>query len=83
MQVTLLSRGEDYVITMPYAHCKGLILGTLTMELGGTVTIVCERTSYACELEFKLKPFLGEPLAAPSCSQSSTADLFAQVVRMR
>ena len=33
----MLNRGEDYVITMPYAHCKGLILGTLTMEMGGQV----------------------------------------------
>lgn len=29
------------------------------MELGGNVTIVCEKTGYFCELEFKLKGFLG------------------------
>jgi len=42
-------------MTMPYAHCKGILVGTLSMELGGTVSIVCEKTGYFCELEFKLK----------------------------
>ena len=37
MRASLLTRGEDYTITLPYAHCKGLILGTLTMEMGGQV----------------------------------------------
>jgi len=31
------------------------LIGTLTMELGGTVTIKCEKTGYWAELEFKLK----------------------------
>lgn len=34
-------------------------MGTLTMELGGKVTIECEKTGYHTEIEFKLKPFLG------------------------
>lgn len=33
-------------------------MGTLTMELGGKVTIECEKTGYRTELEFKLRPFL-------------------------
>uniref|UniRef100_A0AAR5NY51 Oxysterol-binding protein n=1 Tax=Dendroctonus ponderosae TaxID=77166 RepID=A0AAR5NY51_DENPD len=57
--LTLLPRGEDYKLTVPYAHCKGILMGTLTMELGGKVTIDCEKTGYYTELEFKLKPFLG------------------------
>ena len=44
---------------MPYAHCKGILMGTMTMELGGKVTIECEKTGYYTELEFKLRPFLG------------------------
>ncbi|XP_069937663.1 oxysterol-binding protein-related protein 8, partial [Cherax quadricarinatus] len=56
--LTLLPRGEDYVMNMPYAHCKGILMGTLTMELGGKVTIDCEKTGYRTELEFKLRPFL-------------------------
>ena len=58
-QLTLLPRGENYNLSMPYAHCKGILMGTLSMELGGKVIIDCENTGYKTELEFKLKPFLG------------------------
>eukprot|EP00092_Neocalanus_flemingeri_P017375 GFUD01018792.1.p1 GENE.GFUD01018792.1~~GFUD01018792.1.p1 ORF type:complete len:875 (-),score=158.49 GFUD01018792.1:894-3350(-) len=57
--LSMLARGEDYVMTMPYAHCKGILMGTMTMELGGKVNINCEKTGYNTELEFKLRPFLG------------------------
>jgi len=53
--LTILPRGETYVITMPYAHCKGILVGNLSMELGGPVSIVCEKTGYFTEMEFKLK----------------------------
>jgi len=46
-------------MTLPYAHCKGILMGTLTMELGGKVIIDCGKTGYSTELEFKLRPFLG------------------------
>ncbi|XP_039389713.1 oxysterol-binding protein-related protein 5 isoform X2 [Mauremys reevesii] len=58
-KLTFLNRDEDYIITMPYAHCKGILYGTMTMELGGKVTIECERSNHRAELEFKLKPFFG------------------------
>ena len=38
-KLTLLSRGESYSVSLPYAYCKGLIVGTLTMELGGQVYV--------------------------------------------
>lgn len=57
--LTLLPRGENYSLTIPYAHCKGILMGTLSMELGGKVSIECEKTGYQTEIEFKLKPFLG------------------------
>jgi len=57
--LSMLARGEDYVMTMPYAHCKGILMGTMTMELGGKVNITCEKTGYSTEMEFKLRPFLG------------------------
>ncbi|KAH9496384.1 Oxysterol-binding protein- protein 8 [Bulinus truncatus] len=57
--LTFLERGEDYFMTMPYAHCKGILLGTLTMEMGGKVSIDCPKTGYHCDLDFKLKPFFG------------------------
>ncbi|KAJ8271456.1 hypothetical protein COCON_G00103150 [Conger conger] len=62
-RLVFLSREEEYVISMPYAHCKGILYGTMTLELGGKITIECEKTKYFAELEFKLKPFLGS-----SCS---------------
>ncbi|XP_004393846.1 PREDICTED: oxysterol-binding protein-related protein 5 isoform X2 [Odobenus rosmarus divergens] len=57
--LTFLNLAEDYTLTMPYAHCKGILYGTMTMELGGRVTIECEKTNFQAELEFKLKPFFG------------------------
>ncbi|KRY53188.1 Oxysterol-binding protein-related protein 8 [Trichinella britovi] len=58
-RITLLNRGENYIVTLPYAHCKGLVLGTLSMELGGSVSLTCDRTSYSALIEFKLRPFFG------------------------
>ncbi|XP_025212792.1 oxysterol-binding protein-related protein 5 isoform X4 [Theropithecus gelada] len=57
--LTFLNRAEDYTLTMPYAHCKGILYGTMTMELGGKVTIECAKSNFQAELEFKLKPFFG------------------------
>uniref|UniRef100_A0A8C1D4H6 Oxysterol-binding protein n=1 Tax=Cyprinus carpio carpio TaxID=630221 RepID=A0A8C1D4H6_CYPCA len=58
-RLSFLNRGEDYVMNMPYAHCKGILYGTMTLELGGQVSIACEKTGYSAQLEFRLKPFLG------------------------
>ncbi|XP_077284172.1 oxysterol-binding protein-related protein 8 [Arctopsyche grandis] len=58
-RITLLPLRETYVATSPYAHCKGLLMGTLSMELGGRVTINCPSTSYSADIEFRLKPFIG------------------------
>ena len=57
--VSIVSMFQDYNMTMPYAHCKGILMGTMTMELGGKVIINCEKTGYTTEMEFKLRPFLG------------------------
>nr|XP_021532683.1 oxysterol-binding protein-related protein 5 [Aotus nancymaae] len=53
--LTFLNQAEDYTLTMPYAHCKGLLYGTMTLELGGKVTIECAKNNFQAELEFKLK----------------------------
>ena len=57
--MTVFIASQDYNMTMPYAHCKGILMGTMTMELGGKVCINCEKTGYSTEMEFKLRPFLG------------------------
>ncbi|GMR62677.1 hypothetical protein PMAYCL1PPCAC_32872 [Pristionchus mayeri] len=59
IRIRLLNRGETYTVGLPFANCKGIMIGTMTMELGGQVTIECDRTAYTCLLDFKLKPFLG------------------------
>ncbi len=58
VKLILLNRGEEYIITLPYANCKGILLGKLTMELGGKVSIECVKTGYSAEIEFKLKVIL-------------------------
>jgi len=50
----LIKRNETYTITMPYANCRGILLGSLCLELGGKVEIECSETSCKCELDFKL-----------------------------
>lgn len=55
--ITLLKLGEDYTVNMPYAHVKGILIGSLTAEYGGVVHIKCEKTGYRADIEFKLKPF--------------------------
>ncbi|KJH41159.1 Oxysterol-binding protein [Dictyocaulus viviparus] len=59
LTIALLDRGEKYVVTLPYASCKGIMIGTMTMELGGRVTIDCEKTGYSAILDFLLKPMFG------------------------
>jgi hypothetical protein len=55
VKLILLNRGEEYVVTLPYANCKGILIGKLTMELGGKISIECAKTGYSAEIEFKLK----------------------------
>ncbi|CAL2051936.1 unnamed protein product [Caenorhabditis brenneri] len=59
LKLTLLNLGETYIVNLPYANCKGIMIGTMTMELGGEVNIECEKTGYRTTLDFKLKPMLG------------------------
>ena len=60
--LTLLNLGEEYIVTMPYAHCKGILYGKMTMEFGGKVKIRCEKTGYTTEMEFKLKGLFGRTM---------------------
>ena len=38
-----------------FLFATGILLGTLTAEMGGKVVIKCEKTGYSAEIEFKLK----------------------------
>lgn len=57
-KVSLLSHGEDYILTFPSAYGNS-ILTTPWVELGGTTKISCPQTGYSANIEFKRKPFFG------------------------
>jgi len=38
-----------------FFNCAGILIGSLTAELGGIVNIRCEKTGYNADIEFKLK----------------------------
>jgi len=55
-KITVLSVGEDYVLTFPSAYGRS-ILTTPWVELGGSCKISCPQTGYNATIEFKTKPF--------------------------
>merc|ERR1719186_898243 len=57
-RVSLLSTGEDYVVTFPSAYGRS-ILTTPWVELGGKCDITCPQSGYRAEVEFKCKQFWG------------------------
>lgn len=74
--VYILPFNEEYEVTFPNVYAKGLLFGTLLMELGGSgfiflkviiiliifykVSIICKKTEYRAEIEFKQKPLIGK-----------------------
>ncbi|KAH3757885.1 oxysterol-binding protein 5 [Pelomyxa schiedti] len=52
----LLEWDEEYRFTFPSACAKGFIIGPLTVEFYGKMSIECEKTGYKAEFEFLLKP---------------------------
>lgn len=56
--VNVLDYDEEYVLTFPNGYGRS-ILTVPWIELGGTVTITCQKTGYNCNIEFITKPFYG------------------------
>jgi len=54
-----LKHNEEYTVTFPSAYARGILFGTLLLELVGPVVITCEKSGYRAELEFKAKGFFG------------------------
>ncbi|CAF4376550.1 unnamed protein product [Rotaria sp. Silwood2] len=54
--LTLLDHDERYVMTFPSAYGRS-ILGVPWFEMGGKITIDCEKTGYSANIEFLTKPF--------------------------
>ncbi|KAG0329716.1 hypothetical protein BG000_011967 [Podila horticola] len=49
--------GEDYIITMPNVYARGILFGTMLMELGDVASVKCAKLDLICSLEFKVKGF--------------------------
>ena len=49
--------GEDYVVGNPNIYVRGLLIGTMLLELGDKVTLTCEKSDLCAEIEFKVKGF--------------------------
>lgn len=49
--------GEEYVMTYPNYYSRGIIVGSLLMEIGDTATIRCEKSDLECCIEFVTKGF--------------------------
>lgn len=47
--------GEDYIITMPNVYARGILFGTMLMELGDVASVKCAKLDLVCSLEFKVK----------------------------
>ncbi|GLV39794.1 uncharacterized protein CBL_08140 [Carabus blaptoides fortunei] len=56
--VSVLDYNEEYIVTFPNGYGRS-ILTVPWIELGGSVTITCQKTGYHCNIEFITKPFYG------------------------
>ncbi|TPX57491.1 hypothetical protein SpCBS45565_g08191 [Spizellomyces sp. 'palustris'] len=49
--------GEEYIVTLPNMYARGILFGTMYIELGDTVTIKCPKNDLIAEIEFQTKGF--------------------------
>lgn len=56
--VSVLDYDEEYVVTFPNGYGRS-ILTVPWIELGGSVSITCQKTGYSANIEFITKPFYG------------------------
>nr|CAH8869884.1 unnamed protein product [Trichobilharzia regenti] len=56
--ISLLSHDEEYVVTFPCGYGRN-ILTVPWIELGGKTSIICSKTGYVANIEFRTKPFYG------------------------
>ncbi|KAG0005399.1 hypothetical protein BGZ79_005024 [Entomortierella chlamydospora] len=49
--------GEEYFITMPNIFARGIIIGTMLLELGDSAYVRCPKNDLVCHIEFKVKGF--------------------------
>ncbi|KAF9979917.1 hypothetical protein BGZ75_009070 [Mortierella antarctica] len=49
--------GEEYFITMPNVYARGILFGTMLLELGDVAAVRCPKLDLICSLEFKVKGY--------------------------
>ncbi|KAJ3053738.1 hypothetical protein HK097_003508 [Rhizophlyctis rosea] len=49
--------GEEYFVTMPNVYARGILFGSMYMELGDTVTVKCPKNDLIAEIDFKTKGY--------------------------
>ncbi|KAI1307354.1 hypothetical protein EDD11_004501 [Mortierella claussenii] len=49
--------GEEHFITMPNVYARGILFGTMLMELGDAAAVKCPKLDLVCTLEFKVKGY--------------------------
>ncbi|KAG0029449.1 hypothetical protein BGZ81_003791 [Podila clonocystis] len=49
--------GEEYFITMPNVYARGILFGTMLLELGDIAAVRCPKLDLVCSLEFKVKGY--------------------------
>ncbi|KAJ3179446.1 hypothetical protein HDU85_004856 [Gaertneriomyces sp. JEL0708] len=49
--------GEEYIITLPNVYARGILFGTMYLELGDAVTVKCPSTGLVADIEFLVKGF--------------------------
>ncbi|KAF9290918.1 hypothetical protein BKA57DRAFT_456415 [Linnemannia elongata] len=49
--------GEEYFITMPNVYARGILFGTMLMELGDVAAVKCPKLDLVCSLDFKVKGY--------------------------
>lgn len=47
--------GEDYICTYPNIYARGLLFGTMFLELGDDSSIICESLDLIADINFKIK----------------------------
>ncbi|OZJ03555.1 hypothetical protein BZG36_03088 [Bifiguratus adelaidae] len=55
--VEFTDRKETYDIAYPNVYARGIVFGTMIMELADTSSVRCKQTDLICELEFKAKGY--------------------------
>eukprot|EP00842_Homolaphlyctis_polyrhiza_P000446 jgi/Hompol1/1401/HPOL_005586-RA len=51
--------GEVYEIQMPTMYARGILFGSMYIELGDTATVRCSKTDLVCTIDFKTKSMFG------------------------